>query len=71
MVRCGAGGGYFMFWAAPHLKLTTPHGWRLNAPFWPQKCSFEQHFAAHSLGIQESIRVALLKKGKLYGVFSK
>jgi len=27
--------------------------------------------ATHSLGFQESIRVALLKNGKLYGVFSK
>jgi len=60
-----------MFWAAPHLKLTTPHGWRLNARFEPQKTVFSGIMATHSLGIQESIRVALLKKGKLYGVFSK
>jgi len=60
-----------MFWAAPHLKLTTPYRWRFNAPFGPQKTVFSGIMAAHSLGIQESICAAIVQKGKLYGVFSK
>jgi len=60
-----------MFWAASPLKKFTPHRWRLITPKGAQKTAFCGLMAAHSLGFQESIRVAIYQKGKLYGVFSQ